>query len=420
MRRDGRPAAGLAESWKPSADGLTWLVRLRPSVMFHSGRPANADAIRLALLDRLPAALGPAADDLAAIRAVSDRDLEFVLRRRSTFVLEQLADVAIEEPNTRLSGTGPFKIVSVGREVEMRANETYHRGRSLLDRVVIEPYASVRSAWADMLRGRVDMLYEVGTDAMDSLQSSNEVSLFTFERSYAYLVLLNLQRPYLKDPAFRRELNAAVDRSALVGDGLGGHGMPADGAVWPKHWAFSNDLPRFRYLPRPGTEGPARPRLRLLFGEPSLERLALVLQRQLQVAGIELVPELVPGDQVLPRLRAGDFDAVLSDYLVGPNMVRPYWYWHTGAPYNFGRYSNGRVDAGLDAVRHAASDADYQAGVAVYERAIVDDPPAIFLAWRERAVAVSRRFVVPAEPDTDVFLTLRLWRAHEEKVTRNN
>jgi peptide/nickel transport system substrate-binding protein len=271
-----------------------------------------------------------------------------------------------------------------------------------------------------MLRGRVDMLYEVGGDAMDSLQSSNDVSLFTFERGYAYLALLNLQKPYLRDPAFRRALNAAVDRDALVADGLRGHGNPDDSAVWPKHWAYSNDLPRFRYEPRTATGGLARPRLKCLFGEPSLERLALVLQRQLQIAGIELVPELVPGDQVDSRLRAGDFDAFLSDFLVGPNLMRPYSYWHTDAQYNFGRYSNPGVDAGLDAIRHAATDAEYQSGVAAYERAIVDDPPAIFLAWRERAVAVSRRFVVPAEPDTDVFLTVRLWRRAESKGANSN
>ena len=47
------------------------------------------------------------------------------------------------------------------------------------------------------------------------------------------------------------------------------------------------------------------------------------------------------------------------------------------------------------AIRHAASDEEYRAGVAAFQQAIVDDPPAIFLAWGERARAVSRRFEVP-------------------------
>ena len=45
-----------------------------------------------------------------------------------------------------------------------------------------------------------------------------------------------------------------------------------------------------------------------------------------------------------------------------------------------------------------------------FQRAIVDDPPAIFLAWSERARAVSTRFEVPVEPGRDILSTLRLWR----------
>jgi hypothetical protein len=68
------------------------------------------------------------------------------------------------------------------------------------------------------------------------------------------------------------------------------------------------------------------------------------------------------------------------------------------------------LDAALDRVRHASTDDEYRGGVADVQRAVVADPPAIFLAWSRRARAVSRRFEVPAEPDTDVMGTLRLWR----------
>jgi hypothetical protein len=73
--------------------------------------------------------------------------------------------------------------------------------------------------------------------------------------------------------------------------------------------------------------------------------------------------------------------------------------------------SSPRIDAALDRIRHAASDDEYRAGVTAFQQAMVDDPLALFLAWGERARAVSRRFDVGApNKDRDILSTLRLWR----------
>ncbi len=130
--------------------------------------------------------------------------------------------------------------------------------------------------------------------------------------------------------------------------------------------------------------------------------------------GVEITLEPVSLDEFDTRVRAGRFEAALSDYLLGPNLVRPYKYWHSNGPFNFGHYQNHAVDEALDSIRRAPDDAQYKAGVASFWRAMVDDPPAVFLAWPERARAVSTRFAVPTEPDTDVLNTLHLWKPAPE------
>jgi hypothetical protein len=77
---------------------------------------------------------------------------------------------------------------------------------------------------------------------------------------------------------------------------------------------------------------------------------------------------------------------------------------------NWGHYRSSAADSGLDTIRHARNDETYRQGVAAFQRAIGNDPPAIFLAWIERARAVSTRFEVPLEPERDVWSTVRLWR----------
>jgi peptide/nickel transport system substrate-binding protein len=295
----------------------------------------------------------------------------------------------------------------------MLANSSYYGGRPLVDRIVFQSYDSVRSAWADMLRGRVDMLYEVGVDAVDSLSLSSQTKVFTFERPYAFLVFLNVRNPKLRDKALRRSLNAAIDRDALVAEALNGHGTPADGPVWPHHWSYGSELARFRFQPTRVARGNDVLQLRcLILGDQAHERLGLAIQRQLRPAGVELVFEQVTPDQFVMRWGAGDFEAALGDYRMGPSLLRQYQVWYSSAPFKSGHFSSTRVDGALDRIRSAPDDSAYKAGVADFQRAIVDDPPAIFLAWGERLRAVSTRFEVPSEPGRDILSApvLRLWR----------
>jgi peptide/nickel transport system substrate-binding protein len=404
-----RPEQRLAEEWKSAQGGLTWHVKLRPNIRFHDGERLEASDVRDVLMRDLPEHMGPAFDDIREIVATSTDTLEFRLKRPSTFLMDSL-DVPIQKPTKPgqpLIGTGPFQMKGPldGQEVEMVANEAYYAGRPPIDRIVLRRYPSIRAAWADMLRDRVDMLYEVGLDAIDLIQPSRNTKLFAFQRPYAYTVILNTRSGVLKNPALRRGLNAAVDRVNLIAQALQGHGVPADGPVWPHHWAFSGSAPKFEYRPAPLP--PVE--FRCVFVERSHERIALALQQQLQEVGVRLVIEQLPVDTGLDRLRSGNFDAFLIDVANGP-LARPYLFWHTSGPFNYARYSNLSVDAALSRIQHALDDTEYRAAVAAFQDAIVADPPAIFLAWSERARAVSTRFEVPAEPGRDILSTLRSWR----------
>jgi hypothetical protein len=95
----------------------------------------------------------------------------------------------------------------------------------------------------------------------------------------------------------------------------------------------------------------------------------------------------------------------------GPTLFRPYVFWHSTGFLNWGHFGTATTDAALDRVRNAQSEPLYRDAVAGLQQTFMDDPPAIFLAWSQRARAVSRRFIVPAaEPGRDILSTLRLWK----------
>jgi ABC-type transport system substrate-binding protein len=295
----------------------------------------------------------------------------------------------------------------------MHAFGDYYLGTPALNQLTVTPYPTVRAAWAELLRGNLDMLYEVGTDALDSMQDATSVSVFSFVRHYQYIIIFGPRARSLESAGVRRELNAALDRTALVRDAFGTHAIPSSGPVSERHWALSQTSPRLAFNPRLAKNLEARHlRFTVLVPPDSLyERVALHTQRQLAAVGVEMNVAEASQEQIIQSVHAGTFEAALLDTVSGPSMFRLYQRWHTGGPFNPSAINSRLIDAALDRIRLAHSDDEYREGVDAFQQAVIDDPPALFLAWGERARAVSRRFDVPSpEKGRDVLSTIRLWR----------
>jgi peptide/nickel transport system substrate-binding protein len=430
---DGRPTAQLAKDWQVSPDGLTLTVNLRPGVKFHDGSPLTSAAVATALRAGLPSIMGPAFRDFDSVSAPNDNQVVLRFTSPSPFLLDAL-ETPIQKPATAPGtapiATGPFVIVDPKSRTEMRANADYYLGRPMIDRVVVQTFPSVRAAWAEMLRGQLDMLYEVGVDALDSLESSSSISTFTFTRRYQYVMVLNNEAEVFRSKEVRRALNTAIDRDGLVREALNGHATASTGPVWPRNYAFRKDAADFRIDPAAAVRLLSSKRSAsgragavhftcLVRADALHERIALVIKRQLQAVGVGMTIEEVPIDRLVGSLRDRQFEAVLIEMVSAPTLLRPYQMWHSGGAAGANTLA---IDAALDQVRHAASDDEYVKSVAAFQRAVADDPPAIFLAWIERARAVSKRFVVPpAEPGRDILGTMRLWKPTTDarQATRN-
>jgi peptide/nickel transport system substrate-binding protein len=408
---DGRIKPWLATSWSVSPDGLSLTLHLKPDVHFHDRSLLTAETVAEVLRTSLPQTMRTAFEDIDSIEAPSQNEIRFKLKRPSAFLLEAL-EGGIQKPGNASIGTGPFSQVTVGDRVEMRTNPDYHLGPAAIDEIVITRYPNVRAAWAEMLRNRLDMVYEVGADARDSLQSSSAVSVFTYVRHYQYIILFNPRIAALRSSEARRALNLAIDRKAVVEEGLEGHGLVSLGPIWPKHWAADSGVPTFTFDPARAAKTLSRESV-LSFTclvAADDERVGLEVKRQLQAVGVEMNLQEGSIESNLEAVMSGDFEAILWAGVSGPSLFRPYFWWHSRGYFNWGGFSSTAVDAALDAIRHSRTDAEYRAGVMRFQQAVVDDPPAIFLAWNERARAISRRFEVPNEPGVDVLGSLRLWR----------
>jgi len=354
--------------------------------------------------------MGPAYDDIERIEPMTDNAVAVRLRRPSPFLVEAL-ETLINKPGTADGGTGPYRPTSTsGSAVDMKAFDAHYLGRPVIDEVRFQPYPSIRAAWAEMLRGNVDWLFEVGVDALDSLKTATNVSVFSFVRNYQYLVMFGSKMN--KSSAVRRALNAGINREMLVTRALNGYGVPSYGPVSPRHWAVRPSTPTLTFDPEIAGEL-VHSKLRftcLVPADSVYERVALELKRQLAEVSVDLILEEASQERLSQSFNDGDFETLLADPISGPTLFRSYLFWHSHGTRHTPGTGNPGMDAALDRIRHAASDDEYRTGVEAFQRATVENPPAIFLAWSERARAVSRRFTVPAEPGRDILPTIQFWR----------
>jgi peptide/nickel transport system substrate-binding protein len=425
---DGKPNEKVATGWSWDESRTTLRLTLRNDVYFHDGTLLTPDIAVLAFRKSMAAVGAPTSFSSVQSVAASGNGVDVKLSEPNSFFLPDLAQTAVRLPDKPQIATGPFKITqSDPQRVSLQAFDRYYRGQPSIAAVEITNYPTQRNAWAALMRGEADMLYEVGRDAEEFVQAVSTVKTYSFPRPYYNVLVFNQRHPVLKRIEVRRALNEAVDRTALIRDAMNGRGRPADGPLLPEHWASSAASRSFVFNPtavrsrfeeaglrvRPSSDGRMPSRFSftcLLYGDdPRFERLAVLIQKQLADVGVEMRLVPLPLQELGQRVAKGDFDAFLME-MAGRSLGWVYDFWHS--PRDKTLFDSGyrSADAVLDRIKGAATDDEVRQGIAELLRILHEDPPAAFLAWQMTSRAVSTKFDVAFEADRDIFGNVWKWR----------
>ena len=433
---DGRALPRLAERWSWEKDGLQLRVRLRSDVFFHDGTKLTSDvaveALKRAIVLPANRAPYPSLSDITEVRADTTLDLVVELSRPSALLPEELdLPLSVGPDNV---GTGAFRLVRRDTDgVLLQRFDRYYLGAPHIREIAIKPFDTLRTTWTSLMRGEVDMVTDVPPDAVEFIRS-DDIQTISFARNYQFLIAFNSQKRPFTSPDVRRALNSAVDRNRLITNVLRGAAQPATGPLWPQHWAYDASVQPYAFDPRTAVSllessgfhlrtTPSMPPARLRFicllpdNFSLLERIGLEVQKQLYDAGVDMQFEVVPIQEYVRRIREGQFDAVLVDMISGPTLGRPFLFWRSARQFkgfNMFGYENPEAERLFQVLRTSSNEAAVRSAVSRLQRVLLEDPPALFLAWNQRARAVNRRFRVDAS-GRDPLFTIWQWTENTDR-----
>jgi len=246
---------GLATSWDHSADGLVWTFALRDGVTWQDGRPLTARDVewtyRFALDHDVPL-WRDALDGVAAVKAVDDLTVRVRCRRPKADLLDlrlpilpahvwgEAAPAEVLEGfggAPPLVGSGAFRAVGwrPGESLRLVANDGYRGGRTVVDEVVVRFSEDARALADDLEAGRLDAVWGVPGGRLEGLDGGGRVAVAAVQPDVDVLVFNCAEdgdgHPALRDPALRRALARAIDRTLLAESAYGPAGEPAGSLV---------------------------------------------------------------------------------------------------------------------------------------------------------------------------------------------
>lgn len=432
----------LATKWTVSSSGLTWTFTLRPGVTFQDGTPLNADAVVYDIQreadPNVNQANRPLWDPIAAVRSIDEATVAITTRRPFGALLNSLAHGSggIVSPTAvrRLGagfarapvGTGPYMVdrLETGTEVVLRRFDRYWGGRPGYPQVVLRNVPDPTTRIALIQSGQADVIGAVPPESVTILQASPDIDVSARPALRTFGFAFNLNRPLFQDVRVRQAFNDAIDRAAIIKAIFRGYATPIDSPLSPYttgHAAagtYPYDVARAKSLLgvagwRPGPDGVLRKDgqpfdisvLTPVGLLPKDVEVTQAFQEYLRAIGVRVSinrvepaafwdyllvpPDRLRWDMVLFGFNPSNGDGAYhleSLFLSNPSRQERPKVW------NFGWYSNPKVDALLNEAEATVDQRTRNGLLARAQRIAWTDAPYVWL-YAENVIVASRRSV---------------------------
>ena len=373
----------LALSQETSADGKTVTLKLRPGVRFHDGETMDAEAVKASLERHLTVPGSFRRGEISAVSSVDAVDpLTVRLNLKAPFspLIAQLTDRsgmimsprALKAAGDRFGQNpvcaGPYRFVErvqQDRIVVQRFADYWDKDRVRIDRIVYQPIPDSTVRLANLKSGQLDVIERALATDLKEIRADRRLKAETqIDLGYMGLTINvangeGARTPLGQDARVRQALNLAIDRPALNEVVFGGAAEAANQWVKPDSPWYqktypvpARDLARAKaLLAEAGVKTPLAVDY-MVPNNPETQQAAEVIQAMAAEAGFDMRIRVTEFATSLNEAEAGRYGAYMLNWSGRPDPDgNLYVFHHTGAPQNYGRYTNPAVDALMDEAR---------------------------------------------------------------------
>ncbi|MDF1728720.1 MAG: ABC transporter substrate-binding protein [Sulfitobacter sp.] len=405
----------LATAWEPIGDGAGWRFTLREGVTFHDGSPFDAADV----LFSYERASSEAADTrswfapVSEVRVVDDYTVEIMTTAPNPIFPDSIAnwmmmdsgwaeEHATDRPDKEqgnyatlnTNGTGPFKVVArePGLRTVLEPNaDWWDEAEHNITRAELTPIQNPATAVAALLSGDIDMINPVPIQDAERLKASDTVKVIQGVEARVIMLGFAHEAERLKfsdettdrnpfaDVRVRQAVAHAINVPAILQTIMRGNAEEVSQLVGSSMRGYSDllaarpeyDVEKAQALLQEAgygagfTLGLKCPNDRYLNDEAVCQAVTAMLAQ----AGIRATLDAMPVQNYWPELREDNYDMFLLGWSPGtfdaehpirflaatPNEEKKLGSW------NFGGYSNARVDELLPLIQSEIDDTKRQA-----------------------------------------------------------
>jgi peptide/nickel transport system substrate-binding protein len=341
---------GLAESWRVSDDGRSFMFALRAGAAFASGNPVRPEDVvfsfhRVIRLNKAPAfilaQLGWTAGNVAQlIRKTGEREVTLTIGENfaPSFVINALAarpGSIVDEVETmrnerdgdlgnawltqNSAGSGPFRLLRYRRSesATLEANARHWRGSPGLAQVILRHTPEPGTQRLQLERGDIDVARDLGPEQIEALSGRQGLRIERRPQATVHFFSLNQKHENLRNPALWEAMRYLVDYENIAGRLLRGQmrvhqaflpvGLPGALTDTP----FRLDVERARaILARAGLQNGIASDMDVISGYPFTE-MAQAIQATMAQANIRLNLVMQTAGQLITKYRARNHQMTL-------------------------------------------------------------------------------------------------------------